>query len=199
MPTHTETYSIASDFAGVPPILSQLVSEISNSGSGITTVCNGINIKGDGIDIIFEDTISAGEKTALDTLISEYAPSTEIGYGPGIRFATAEKGESFTERDFTVWKTIREFKFPGTAHLKASVFSIIASSDKDAPNNKMMRIFDVCKGEEIGMVTWTDQMRKIYQGTLSNLPENQSIFEIQLKKDTTGGDGNPRIHFFEIF
>jgi len=74
----TETYSVASDFGGVPPNLPQLDDEINND-AGITTSHNGITLTGDVVDILFVSTISGSEKTALDSLVAAFTNDSTFG------------------------------------------------------------------------------------------------------------------------
>lgn len=72
----TETYSITNDF-GEPPNHAQLHQEIVDSS--ITTTLTGILIDGDDVNVIFVSTISAGEKTTLDGLVSSHTPDATFG------------------------------------------------------------------------------------------------------------------------
>ena len=68
----TETYSLSADFAN-NILTSQLQLEIINE-PGITTTLLRIDVSGDVVDIVFLSTISPGEKTILDTLITDHIP-----------------------------------------------------------------------------------------------------------------------------
>lgn len=67
----TETYSIISDFGGDVPILSELQTAVENE-VGITTTLNYINRNDDDIEFHFASTISGGEQTLLDSIVSGY-------------------------------------------------------------------------------------------------------------------------------
>jgi len=65
------SYSIATNFSGITPTISLLQFEI-NINVGIVPTCTYINRLDDNIDIMFDSTISAGEKIILDGLVSSH-------------------------------------------------------------------------------------------------------------------------------
>ena len=68
----TETYSKSGDFGGAIAT-GQLHTEIENEG-GIATTLLRVNMTADVVDIVFQSTVSGGEKTTLDTLVSTHVP-----------------------------------------------------------------------------------------------------------------------------
>lgn len=93
------TYSIASDTSAgdvAPNLLSQEIAD----DTGITTALDYINTAGDVLDIYFVATLSAGEITALDTLVGAHvATATTRNY----QFwesntATTTTSETFVEK-----------------------------------------------------------------------------------------------------
>ena len=82
----TETYSVAADFGGITPSAGQLEQDVL-ADAGITTTLNSVIISGDAVDFNFAATIGAGEKIALDLIVSNYVlevfPSIVLGVSTG--------------------------------------------------------------------------------------------------------------------
>ncbi len=68
----TETYSKSGDFGGALAA-GQFHTEIENE-AGITTTLLRVDVTADVVDIVFQSTLSGGEKTTLDTLVSNHVP-----------------------------------------------------------------------------------------------------------------------------
>jgi hypothetical protein len=69
----TETYSKSVDFGG-QLAAGQFHTEIEDE-AGITTTLLRVDVNSDVVNVVFESTISAGEKTTLDTLVSNHTPN----------------------------------------------------------------------------------------------------------------------------
>ena len=91
----TETYSIQNiaHFNGVVPNTTQFEQEIIESS--ISTTITRIDTVGDSVYIVFVSTISAGDKTTLDCLVSSHVPATPNIY-PDMYI---KPGESFLRFD----------------------------------------------------------------------------------------------------
>lgn len=89
----TETYSVITNFNNKLNS-SQLQSEI-NANISITKKVVRIDIIGDVVDIVFQSTISAGEKIILDNIVSAHMPKTNEVQIVKIKEETNDTGENF--------------------------------------------------------------------------------------------------------
>lgn len=179
----TYTRSLSSDFGG-SVLLRQLHNEISNSS--IVTSLDGINMTNDTIDIVFDSSLTSSEETTLNSLISAHTPDTNP---PRSQFFILTPKKQIKS---TTYSLVTNFKFPGSGNIgPIDYIEIIAIND---PSIKSFdaRIVETSTGnvlcEKTGM---TADVYTYYDlGTISNVPVNESILELHVKRN---GGGRPHV------
>jgi len=187
----TYNYSVTSDFGGNINI-KQLGDTIA-SESGITINLTGILIDGDNVDIIFDAALSAGEHTTLDGIISSH-DSNEIK-GKYIFYIITPKKDSIKTSSYT--NTVL-FKYDGSNNVGTiNYIEIIAYMDSGITSYSA-RVYDKTNNQVIAEATGlTNTVEAINDlGTISNVPTDQAIFELQMKR--VGGSGNKNVYIESI-
>jgi hypothetical protein len=184
----TENYSISnpSHFNGVVPRFIHLQNEIANSS--IANTISHITRVDDNVDIVFDTQLSASEKTTLDGLVSGHNPANFISYY--IVGQVIPRNSEFTQTDY---KRAGTFEYSGTS-TSSEITRISAVSYQDSGvTNYSIRIYDEKNNKEIAIGTFTNETEDIcVLDSISNLPTESSIFEVQVKK--TGGNGKMKVH-----
>ena len=178
-----ETYSIAADFGGVTPNIGQLHNEIIANVNIIKTLY-GVSQYYDVVDIQFDLTLSAPEKTELDSIVSShvpvYIPSTPnklniitrnnpIKNSSYIRVAT----EVFLGSTYATAKSI-SYMDSGSTSYDIQIY------DK---NNQQILL-------ETNLTNTTESIQDL--GVLSNLPTSPTQIEISVRRN--GGTGNNKVY-----
>lgn len=185
-------YYVTIHFGGVEPKIGQLHKEIELDG-GIDPVLQGISKTGDAVDCIFVSALSAGEQTTLDGLISAHVPNNSK---PKNNFYTIYPKKSSIKT--STYTTSALFKYGGSDNIGTiDYIEIIAYKDSGVTSYDA-RIFDkknnlvIC--EKIGLTNDSEEIQDL--GTISNVPIDATIFELQVKK--TGGNGNIMVYIDSV-
>lgn len=176
----TYTKSITGDFGGVAPKLTQLRDEIKADGA-ITPTLSRIDRDGDDIDIIFDTALDGGEQTALNVLVLNHVPTTNIGRQvTGISLFTQQVTES-------TYQTLGSFYYPGKSLLKKITNVKLIGYMEESGVSFDVRLFDSTNTKVIAGNNFSDVEENISDlGSVSNVPTDQAVFEVQAK--TNGSD-----------
>jgi hypothetical protein len=178
--TTTYTRSLTTDFSGLLNQY-QFHTEIKNE-AGITPTLVGVNLNGDGIDIIFESALSAGEEITLNTLISNHTPN--IDYGNKMIVYSLHSTNIIANS----FKKILNFAYPGNKAF--SITHIEVTSCLVTGTSYEVRVRDLDNNNNIASINLTNTtLNSLDMGTVSNLPMGRSQFEIQAK---VSGDTNSK-------
>lgn len=93
------------------------------------------------------------------------------------------------------YSVIGSFVFPGSDNINTDRVKIIASQS-ELDTESSMQIFDLTNNTIIATIQWTSSTKTTYTAYLNNIPENEAVFEVQMKKI---GDGASRIHFLALY
>jgi hypothetical protein len=145
---------------------------------GITPNIVGINRNDDIINIIFDTTLSEGEQTILNNLVSSHTPIIYNSYVNSI--VNIQKKCNFST--FTNFST---YIYPGSNHhKKISKINVISHMDSTLTDYHV-RIYDYTNKLVLIDKTLTNTSTSIsIIDTISNIPTDEVILEIQIK--TTG-------------
>jgi len=184
------TKSLSSDFSGNLKS-EQFHQEILDSS--ITTSLNGINVTGNVVEIEFDGTLDAGETTTLNTLISNHVPDNSPSKK---NFFTFDPRTSDTTA--TSYKTIRSsFKYAGSDEIGVINYIEIIGYKDSSPTSYAVRVYDVTNNnilaEKTGLTNTEEEI--IDLGSISNIPTQSAILEIQAKR--VGGNGNNKRVYIE--
>ena len=169
----TYTKSLATDFGGsIEP--AQFDTEIKTSS--IAQNLQGVTIIGDDVNITFTATLSTGDQTILDGLVSSHMPIT--GTGDRVLEISLTKDSI----DLPVYHPIKSFNFLGTNKLSnITHMKIVGSMDLDGTDYSV-RVWDVTNHNSICSATFSNITDKVNDlSILSNLPTGEAIFEVQMK------------------
>ena len=170
------TYLITDFTNGINP--SQFHMEIL--ASNITVDVVGITCHDDDVHIAFESNISGSEQTTLDTLVANHVPSTSK---PKNKFYTiCPKTTTITSTNyFAVGSSV----YRGSANIgPIDYIEIIANKDSLATSYDL-RVVNKSTGDVIASKTGNTNtsLTAIDLGTISNIPENNTLLEIQVRKN----------------
>lgn len=171
-----QTYSILTNFSGVIPNMSQLKAEIV-SNVNITKILNGTEKFDDIVNLEFDATLSAPEKTALDALIAAHVPV----YIPETTNSLniVPRKNNFNKSSY---KRLSSNVFPGTSYASAKCVSYMSNSS----SSYSIEIFDKNNHQILLEKTFTNTTESIQDlGVLTNLPSDTTQLEISGK--VTGG------------
>lgn len=149
--TSSYIYSVATDFpSGIAS--DQLHDSIDNNGTIVPT-CNGIQIEGDVVDIVFSTALSSGEEIELDSLVAAHVP---ISYDDYTTWVLHEEYSVATNAGSSVkgWqvRTLNTLQGSNRTHVTLSdnqftlvtgTFSISASAPAYRVDNHRLRIHNV--------------------------------------------------------
>lgn len=182
-----ETYSLNTNFpSGLAS--DQLQDEITENETIVSNVTH-INVNGDIVDIYFDTSLSGDDKIALDGIVAVHIPEIIDNYlinhiTP--QFQTIDKSEYFRIHSFIVKgekaESIQEIK-------------VLVCQDSDITSYDV-KIYDRTNDKVIAEQNFTNTSIAINNmGTLNNLPKNESIFDVLVKRNG-GVDGC--VNFNEI-
>ena len=166
--------SLSTDFGGnLNP--DQLFNEIK-ANTNISPNCIIVFNVGDNVDIKFISPLSGAELAVLNTIIANHVPKSITG---NIINNIIISSDQVTTNTYT---TIASFSFPGT-NLWRNVSNIkVISFMEYGGTSYMVRIYDITNNNQVCLKTFSNTDENIYDlGILSNLPNNESIFEVQAK------------------
>jgi len=121
--------------------------------------------------------------------------STSIGNPGMMTFSFRNGNNGYHESDSDHWNEILTFYYPGTSIFYPTQFTIVASRNNDN-GTSYCRLYDLTNDNDICSLDWTTDSKYFYTAsTLINLPLEESLFEVQIKKGgCTGSHGNTRIY-----
>ena len=104
----------------------------------------------------------------------------------------------FVEHNSTAWLVICSFVFRGTAVFTPTEYQIVGSRPTSG-GIAQTRIVDFTNaGNIVGTLDFTAAAKSVYTtATLSNLPVDEAVWELQVRKDLAGSD-KLRIHAFNL-
>jgi len=93
------------------------------------------------------------------------------------------------------WNEILTFYYPGMSLFYPTQFTIVASRSSEH-GTSYCRLYDLTNDNDVCSLYWSTCSKNFYTvSTLVNLPSEEALFEIQIKKgDCAGGWGTTRIH-----
>lgn len=184
----TYTYSHSSDF-GSSLNSSQLQTEIK--ASNIVPSIASVNRNGDVIDIVFASALSGAEQTTLNGLVSAHVPKPILDSST---YITPKKGDTSSK----AYARMSIFKYYGSNNTAPIVAIETISCMSDTVTSYDIRILDKTNGlviaEKTGLTHTDDAVDDL--GTISNLPTDSALFEVQMKRN--GGNGNPKVFLENI-
>lgn len=165
--------SLATDFGGSVR-LDQLHREISES-ENITTEFYGITLSEDVVTFQFESTPDSGELTELDSLISAHTP--DYRKQRKIFFTVYPEDRNIRTTDYS---TIATFEYLGSDLI--GLIDYIDVITKVSSGSYNVRVVITDNSQILSEVKELDNKRyqTIDLGTLSNIPSDRSILEIQV-------------------
>lgn len=101
----------------------------------------------------------------------------------------------YVEITSTDYSVIGSLVFPGSANISCDRVKIIASRSKEE-STSYMRLFDITNNNVIATISWSTTPKTTYVEYLSNIPENEAVFEVQMKRN---GGGTSRIHYLALY
>ena len=119
-----------------------------------------------------------------------------IGFGgPSMMTFSAHNGNyNYHESKSDHWGIVLTFPFPGTSIFNPTDFSIICSKNCSTGNG-LCRLYDLTNNNVVAYIEWEGQDMSIYSDSqLQNLPSNQAIFEVQLRRSNCPGYGSIRFY-----
>ena len=173
-----EPYSITTNFGGVSPNLLQLHNEIVDN-INILKYLKGVVPFEDSVNIIFDLSLSAPEKTELDGIISSHVPI----YIPELseRMTIRSKISSTKKKSYIRLGT--EI-FLGSTYATAKTISYMDSN----VTSYDIQIFDKDNHEILLTKTLTNTTESVQElGILSNVSTIPTQIEISVKKNGAGG------------
>jgi hypothetical protein len=168
----TYTKSLINDFHGQMN-QAQLYDEIIKS-TIIKINLQGISSYDDIVNIVFESTLSSTEELALNAIIANHIPKTIEG-GNSNTFSVND-----TSINTTTYKKLISFIFNGTQNMSLTNIKFIGYLQTGISYD--IRVVDTTNNKIIATQNFTNMTESINDiGTLNNLPEKQSKFELQGK------------------
>lgn len=139
----TYTYSVATNFGGIPPSINVLQNEIV---SQITSPSlTNIGFLGDSLIIIFSSALSPAQVSILDSLCVPGNFGGEILAADNFSFANTLTKSPFTVYSDSSYREILQIKYSGSAYFRGSPtqLSVIASSGNVSNGNFNLQIKDL--------------------------------------------------------
>lgn len=184
----TEVYSKSTDFGGQLNT-SQLQDEI-NADAGITTTLSYIETVDDTVNVVFASTISAGEKTTLDGLVSTHTPDNT----PVIvsQSTISPKADAFKASSYMRAAT-HAFQ---PSELTLEYIKVVSYMDSSATSYDV-RIRDIVNNLDIASANFTNTSEQINDlGAISNIPATETILEVDIRRN--GGTGKSYAYLSSI-
>ena len=113
----------------------------------------------------------------------------------GINIALGDGNKDYTKASHSHYTIIRSFEYDGTSVWTPTMFSAITSR-KGSKGTGYIKLSDYITGNIICELNWENTTKEFIQTeSLSNLPINRSVLELQVK--TSGGE--TRIHHVSLY
>lgn len=186
------TYSLSSDF-GNNLKSEQFHSEIENDNN-ITANLIAVNTEGDVVDIIFDASLSSGEETTLNNLISSHVPDD-----------SKEKKQFYiivpkrnVVRPKNSWVLAAYIRYQGSNNVGTIDYIEIETVMADDITSYDARVINHNTGDVIvqkdGLINTVIDSFDL--GTISNVPLESTLLELQIQKN--GGKNNSAIEIEQI-
>ena len=175
----TYSYQISTTFSnGVnsSKIFEEVLTAIP-SGPNLETILT--DTANDNIDFIFESALSGGQTTTLESVLSAHDGLPTLNL-------KNKNIEVNVETKLTNFFKVKTFYIKGK--LTENIRNIkILSNIKNDTSSYTARIYDIANYNIIAEATFTNTDSQLNDlGTISNVPNNESIFELQIKSNKTG-------------
>lgn len=186
----TYTKSKATDFGGnlkTGKFHKEIVAE-----GGIAPTLLRVDTVDDVVDIVFDAALSGGEQTTLTTLIGNHDHTVPVTYNNVSKISL--KNETIST---STYKRFGTFIYPGSNHT-GTIAKICGIGHMDiGVTSYSIKVDDKTNGTTIAVNTFTDTTEGfINLGTVSNIPTEEAMIEICVKK--TGGTGNKKAYLDSI-
>jgi hypothetical protein len=112
-------------------------------------------------------------------------------------FCIRDASKEYFEINSTDWTIVVSFPFPGTDYADATaMFTIVASRPDANLGWGECRLYDFTNNQVIlDDISWSAAEKQVYNSTnLQNLPTDEAVFEVQLRKQDTNQASKIRIH-----
>ena len=188
----TYNYSISTEFGGATGLNMSQLHDAIVAEAGITPTLDGLNSTGDSLDIVFTSALSGGEQTTLDSLVASHVPDNSP---PRLNFYSFDpKKESINSTSYSKFGT---FKYDGSDVIGAINYIDVVAYKGDSATSYSVRIYDRTNDRVVAEATdLTNTIEEIQSlGTVSNIPTQKAVFEVQAKR--VGGNGNGRKVYIE--
>jgi len=130
-----------------------------------------------------QENIDAVEESIVDTKVFD--------------FCIRDSSKEYFEINSTDWTIVVSFPFPGTDYADATaMFTIVASRPDSNLGWGECRLYDFTNNQVIlDDISWSAAEKQVYNSTsLQNLPTDEAVFEVQLRKQDTNQASKIRIH-----
>lgn len=170
----TYSFSISPTF-GSEQDISNLQTQINNN---ISTTLTSLIVDSGSLNITFANSLSSGDANTLNNLVSSANQTQQLGNSQ-LAFSCSQP--NVTSTNYVVQMTII---FPGTSYI-SNITNIQVVSYMNKGTSYTIRLFDALNDNVIASGTFTNTANAINELTnINNLPNTQSIFELQCKVDT---------------
>lgn len=163
---------------------STLIKEIQDSS--IVAILGGISARdGNNIDILFNDTLSAGDITTLDGIVSAHTYTSGEETIEGLPMVSLSFGNSTgtpLQGETTKNKRLQSFVFQGTDFWGKSPVAVKISCYMQAGGETgTIRLYDITNDVELGLLTVTNTTEAALEVTCSGWSNGEAIIELQAK------------------
>jgi hypothetical protein len=179
------TYSLSGDFSGLKQ--DQLHTEIEEE-AGITSTIEEVRVEGDVVTIRFATTLSGGEETTLDSLVSGHAADFTPAQTKDI--TVTMKKDEFNK---TAFQKASRFAFPGSTHCTVTACAFM----DPGVTSYDIQIFDRTNRNVIAQANFTNIEDEVVSlGAGANVPSTRAMFEVFVRK--TGGSSSKVAHVTSV-
>ncbi len=140
----------------------------------------------DTVEIDFTQTLTGGEETILNNIISTHSPEPD-SEGTNLQIFSLSTA-SFNN---TIYQSISTFTYPGKKIDTLTHIKIL--SNINISSNYSVRIYDIINNKVIAENTFNNITELTNDmGTLSNIPFTNTIFDVQVKVANSSTRVNPK-------
>jgi len=169
--TTTYTKSLSGDFGGNLNT-SQLFNEIENAEIGPS--CVTVKNESDDVELIFTSSLTSGEQTILDNLVSNHVVDTSKPHDNF--FTITPKNEKIKEKSY---RKIGTFKYDGSNQIGLIDYIEVISYKDSKIDSYDIRVIDRNNDVILASANFTNDISEICDlGTISNIPTEKTILEI---------------------
>lgn len=145
-----------------------------------------IYLTADTVEIDFTQTLTGGEETTLNNIISSHSPIPDTE-GTNLQIFSLRAGPF----NNTIYQSISTFPYPAKKIDTLTHIKIISSINTSA--NYSVRIYDISNNKIIAENTFNNTIELTNDmGTLSNIPFANTIFDVQVKVANSSTRVNPK-------